>query len=157
MLVDGVRAMIRSITMIFAVLALAACKLTPAPSAEQEQQAVVAALADSAAGWNGGDMDRFLAVYSAAPETSFVTADGLLRGRKAISERYKAHYDFSDPAKRGALGLQLLDFRMLGPDHALYIGRYTLVYPNGKTLSGPTSLVFAREDGHWRIIADHSS
>jgi ketosteroid isomerase-like protein len=39
----------------------------------------------------------------------------------------------------------------------LYIARYLLTYPDGKTASGPTTLVFAREAGGWHIIADHSS
>ena len=136
---------------------LAACQVSPERSVEEEKRAVAAALAESTAGWNSGDIERFMAIYSESPETSFVTEDGLLHGRKAMSERYLKKYDFADPAKRGALSMETLDFRLLGADYALYIGRYTLAYPDGKTVSGPTSLVFAREGGSWRIIADHSS
>ena len=49
-----------------------------------DQAAVEAAMADSAAGWNAGDVDRFMAIYSDAPEASFVTADGLVRGKAAM-------------------------------------------------------------------------
>lgn len=129
----------------------------PAAAATPEEQAVVAAMDDSAAGWNAGDMDRFMAIYSAAPDTSFVTKDGLLRGKAAMIECYRARYDFSDAVKRGTLSFQTLDFRLLDPTHALYIGRYTLTYADGRKQSGPTSLVFAREASGWRIIADHSS
>ncbi|MDQ2878070.1 MAG: SgcJ/EcaC family oxidoreductase [Pseudomonadota bacterium] len=122
-----------------------------------ERQAVEAVMAASAAGWNAGDVDRFLAVYSDSPETSFVTKDGLMRGKAAMRARYLAHYDFSATAKRGTLSFVTLDFRLLDPTHALYIARYTLTYPGGKTQSGPTSLVFAREATGWHIIADHSS
>lgn len=122
-----------------------------------EQQAIESAMADSAAGWNAGDIGRFMRVYSDTPETSFVTAQGLVRGKPAMIERYKAHYDFTDVAKRGILTFATLDFRLLDATHALYIGRYTLSYAGGKTQSGPTSLVFAKEATGWHIIADHSS
>lgn len=118
--------------------------------------AVEAAMADSAAGWNAGDVDRFMAIYSDAPEASFVTADGLVRGKAAMVARYRQKYDFADAAKRGVLSFKTLDWRPLGPGHALYIARYTLTYADGRTASGPTSLVFRREKGGWKIIADHS-
>lgn len=129
----------------------------PASAASAEQGAVEAAMADSAAGWNAGDLARFMAVYSETPETSFVTREGVLRGKAVMSERYRTKYDFANAAKRGVLTFETLDFRLLDPTHAIYVGRYTLTYADGKTQSGPTSLVFARESGGWKIIADHSS
>jgi len=118
---------------------------------------VKAAMDASAAGWNAGDIDRFLAVYSDSPSTSFVTGSGLLRGKAAMRARYLQRYAFKDAAKRGTLSFTTLDFRLLDPTHALYIARYTLTWRDGKTQSGPTSLVFAKERTGWHIIADHSS
>ena len=121
---------------------------------------IEAAMADSAAGWNEGDMDRFLAIYSDSPETSFVGSGGLVRGVAAMEERYRAAYDWSqpDPAERGVLSFETVDFRMIGSDHALFIGRYVLTYPGGREpASGLTSLVFAEEARGWKIVADHSS
>lgn len=129
-------------------------------NAMQAPGAIEAALADSAAGWNTGDMDRFLAIYSAAPETSFVGSGGLLRGVAAMEDRYRQAYDWSqsDPAERGVLTFETEDVRTLGPDHVLYIGRYRLTYPDDREpASGFTSLVFEDEGGEWKIIADHSS
>ncbi len=140
-----------------AAMLLAAPAAAPAALAVAgEQQAVEAAMLDSAAGWNGGDLERFMAVYSGNPATSFVTKEGVIRGKAAMAERYRMRYDFANAAKRGTLTFETLDFRMLGTRNALYIGRYTLTYPDGKTQSGPTSLVFAREAAGWKIIADHS-
>ncbi|OYY67489.1 DUF4440 domain-containing protein [Sphingomonas sp. 28-63-12] len=130
--------------------------VAPAMAATSEQVAVEAAMLDSAAGWNEGDVDRFMSVYSDGPETSFVTKDGLLRGKAAMTVRYKTHYAFDDAAKRGVLTFTTLDFRLLDPTHALYIGQYLLTYGDGRTQTGPTSLVFAKEAGGWKIIADHS-
>jgi len=127
------------------------------PGLPSAQHAVERAMTESAAGWNAGDIERFMAIYSARPETSFVVKDGLIRGKPAMIARYRERYDFGDPAKRGTLTFKTLDFRQLDPTHALYIARYLLTYPDGKTASGPTTLIFARERGGWRIIADHSS
>ncbi|MEO5867529.1 MAG: SgcJ/EcaC family oxidoreductase [Sphingomonas sp.] len=138
---------------VVAAVAIAA----PAAALPSAQTAVEAAMSASASGWNAGDIDKFLNVYSDAPDTSFVTKEGLVRGKGAMRARYLAHYDFSSAAKRGTLTFATLDFRILDPIHALYIGRYTLSYPDGKTQNGPTSLVFSKEHGGWHIIADHSS
>ncbi|MFD1786376.1 YybH family protein [Sphingomonas floccifaciens] len=132
--------------------------LIAAPAAAQDSRtAIDRAMADSVAGWNAGDVDRFMALYSTAPSASFVTARGLVRGKPAMIANYRKHYDFSDAAKRGTLSIERLDYRTLGSDHALYIGRFVLTYPGGKTDSGYTSLVLAKERGGWKVIADHSS
>jgi uncharacterized protein (TIGR02246 family) len=125
--------------------------------ADPETGPVDRAMAQSVAGWNAGDIDRFMAVYSDDPTTSFVAGAGLVRGKAAMKTRYQAKYDFADPAKRGTLTIERLDYRPLGRDFALYIGRYTLRYPDGHSASGPTSLVLHHEAGGWKIIADHSS
>src|SRR3569833_3517956 len=101
------------------------------------RRAIEQAMARSAAGWNAGDVARFMAIYSAGPETSFIVKDGIIRGKPAMIARYRQKYDFADPAKRGPLTFSTLDFRQLGPDHALYIARYLLTSPDGKTASGP--------------------
>ncbi|MEN3972417.1 SgcJ/EcaC family oxidoreductase [Sphingomicrobium sp. XHP0235] len=134
---------------------------TAPQSVEDIRAQIEAVMADSAAGWNEGDMERFLAIYSDAPETSFVGSSGLVRGRSAMEARYREAYDWSDPdpAERGTLSFETEDVRALGPEHALFIARYVLTYPDAtkEPATGFTSLVFAREEGGWRIVADHSS
>ncbi|KHL25039.1 hypothetical protein PK98_10045 [Croceibacterium mercuriale] len=110
----------------------------------------------TAAGWNSGDMALFLSVYSPSRQTSFVTDKGLLRGVPAMEAMYRQAYDFDDAAKRGTLSFERLDFRPLGPSHALYIARYTVAVPGAQPVSGVTSLVWERYAEGWRIIADHS-
>ena len=145
-------------------LALAACNRdepAPEPSFEEPQVAdIEAVLADSAAGWNEGDMTRFVDIYSADPRTAFVGTQ-IIHGRGEIERRYRDRYDWSgpDPEGRGVLSFVTEDFRPLGEDHALYVGRYVLEFPEGKPpQTGFTSLVFERDErGDWRIISDHSS
>ncbi|WP_294298014.1 DUF4440 domain-containing protein [uncultured Sphingomonas sp.] len=138
-------------------VAVALIVAAPALAADPAERAVDAAVADSVAGWNAGDVDRFMALYSATPTASFVTSRGLLRGKAAMADSYRKTYDFGDAAKRGTLTIERLDFRPLGRGHALYIGRFTLTYPSGKRDSGSTSLVLAKERSGWKVIADHSS
>lgn len=130
---------------------------TPAVARAPQENSVVTALTDSAAGWNQGKIGRFMAIYSDAPETSFVTAEGLVRGKSKMATRYREKFSFDDPDKRGKLSFKTLDFRLLDATHALYIGQYLLTYSSGKSATGPTSLVFAKEKTGWKIIADHSS
>lgn len=152
-----------------AALLLGACDARSPVAVEPSEVATQAAprasdieavMNDSAIGWNEGDMDRFLALYSEAPETSFIGSNELVYGKAKMEERYRSRYDWSgpDPAGRGILSFETLDFRPLGNDYAYYVGRYTLTYPDEREpVSGLTSLVFAREEDGWRLIADHSS
>jgi uncharacterized protein (TIGR02246 family) len=140
-----------------AIVLAAAAMPGAAQTVSAERAAVERAMDTSAAAWSAGDLDRFLDIYSDAPTTSFVTAEGVIRGKAAMRALYRRNYAFEDAAKRGALSFATQDFRMLGKDHALLIARYTLRYADGRTQSGLTSVVFAREGKGWRIVADHSS
>lgn len=142
---------------LLAAIVLLAPAFAAAETPAAVERAIAAAMADSAAGWNAGDVNRFMAVYSDSAAASFVTSKGLVRGKPAMIARYRQTYDFANAAKRGRLSFEQVDFRMLGPTHALYVARYTLTYPSAKPESGYTSLVFAREAGAWKIVADHSS
>lgn len=146
---------------ILAVLApavlLAGCNPPGIANDPAARAAIDRAMAGTAQGWNSGDMDQFMAAYSADADTSFVSGSDLLHGRDAIAARYRDGYDFASDATRGTLSFEPLDYRLIDTDHALYVARYTLTYPAAPPVSGLTSLVFARDDGDWKIIADHSS
>jgi beta-aspartyl-peptidase (threonine type) len=50
-----------------------------------------------------------------------------------------------------------LDFLLLGTETALARGRWRLKMPDGKELSGMTSVIFRKVPEGWRIVHDHSS
>lgn len=127
---------------------------TPATAARAE---IVAAMQDSAAGWNAGDLDRFMAVYSTAPDTSFVTKDGIVSGKTAIAARYRPRFTPDAAATRGTLSFEMVRFALLDATHALLVARYRLKVIGKADQTGPTSLIFVREPTGWRIMADHSS
>ncbi len=146
-------------------LMLAVPVATPATAQSAKPDAAVLALAragmetamkDSAAGWNAGSLDRFVAIY--APDATYVTNAGLVQGRAAIADKYRA--SFADGAnKRGKLGFDLLGSRMISPAHLLLWARWTLTPadPAAKAETGMTTLLFEHRPEGWKIISDHSS
>lgn len=149
------------IRMLLAALALFIAFPATAQDVAAARTGVEAAMRDSAEGWNQGSVDRFLAIYSEDSATSFVTAKGVVRGKGAIRDKYIASYPaLFGPAAGGTpprLSFTFEDFRLLGPDHALLIAQWRLDTPGAETATGWTSLVFRKEKGGWKIVADHSS
>ena len=130
----------------FALIVAAAA---PAPAETAIRQAMEA----SAAGWNAGDLARFMDVY--ADDAVFVTTKRLLRGKPAIADKYQPSFRGVGNA-RGTLSFAFLEMRGIDPCHAMLFARWTLTGPS-TTESGMTTLVFARRGATWKIIADHSS
>jgi len=123
-------------------------------AAATPQAAISAAMADSAAGWNAGDLARFTAIYAA--DAVYVAGDKVVQGKPAIAERYAK--SFTDGGNsRGKLAFQPLAWRPLSAVHVLYIARWTLTPASGASQTGLTTLLFERRKGGWRIISDHSS
>lgn len=135
------------------MLIVMAAMALPAPI-QDAQKAIEAAMLDSAAGWTAGDMPRFLAIY--ADDAVFVTKTGLVRGKAAIAARYDKSYG-ADASKRGALSFHMLGSRAVDATHRMLWAEWHLAYPDGRSDKGMTSLLFERQAGGWKIIADHSS
>lgn len=129
--------------------------MAPATAAVM-QAGVAAALDDSAAGWNAGNLDRFVAIY--APDATFVTVGGILRGRPAIADHYRPSFA-GGTNTRGKLGFQPVGSRVISPAHLLLWARWTLTPadPAAKAETGMTTLLFEHRPEGWRIISDHSS
>ena len=141
-----------------AALALLAACAAPAPgpapaSAASEITAMMNASADA---WNRRDLDGFVAPYLAGDEVTYVGGRGLVRGRDAIRRTYQESY-FGPGGDPGTLRFTDFQVRMLGPDHALALGRYVVERPGRAPDTGPFSLVLRRTPEGWRIIHDHSS
>lgn len=135
---------------------------TGTPAAISAKDQIMGVMAVSAAGWNAGDVDAFLGVYSDDPGTSFAGSDGVAYGKAGIRARYIKGYPGqfgpdASAATRSVLTFIPENFRLVGEDHALLIARWKLVKPNGEVSEGMTSLIFRAELMGWKIIADHSS
>ena len=120
--------------------------------AEDPQADIEAALAASGAGWNAGDLDRFMAVY--ADDAIFTSGGAVKRGKAEIARSYAR--SVAGPANaRGTLSVKPVVWRPLSQLHMLLVARWTLAGATSE--SGLTTLQFERRKAGWQIIADHSS
>lgn len=106
------------------------------------------------AAWNQGDIELFMSYYAKSDSISFTGKSGVNYGWQNILDSYKKNYP--DKSAMGRLAFDIIDFRMLGQKHAAVIGQFTLYREKDKP-TGYFSLIFEKQEGHWRIIADHTS
>lgn len=146
-----------------AALLLLGCWIEPAQRSELEQTEsgpgletrVRRALAASAAAWNRGDLEGFMAVYLESPETTYVGGGGLQVGYDAIRQRYAPL--FRSGAERDSLRFDELRVRRISGDVAVGTARWVLHRAGRVTGSGPFTLVLRQVRGTWKIVHDHSS
>jgi uncharacterized protein (TIGR02246 family) len=130
------------------------------PSREQtaDREAIQAVLRGQQTAWNRGDVDAFLMGYWRSPNLTFSGSSGVARGWDGVMARYKKNYP--DRAAMGQLDFSELEFRFLGPDAALVLGKWHLKRgPDDVTADrgGVFSLVWQRFPDGWKIIHDHTS
>jgi uncharacterized protein (TIGR02246 family) len=104
--------------------------------------------------WNRGDVDAFLDGYWRSPDVTFSGTSGVTRGWDGVLARYKKNY--ADRAAMGKLDFSGLEFRFLGPDAALVLGKWHLTRDKGD-IEGVFSLVWQRFPEGWKIVHDHTS
>jgi ketosteroid isomerase-like protein len=119
-----------------------------------DQAEITGVLNAQQAAWNRGDVDVFLRGYWHSPELTFSGSNGISRGWEGVMVRYKKNYP--DRAAMGQLDFSGLEFRFLGPDAALVLGRWHLKRDKGD-IGGVFSLVWQRFPGGWNIVHDHTS
>ena len=133
----------------------AACAATQTSGSDpvRDVRAVWTAQVDA---WNRGDLDGFMAGYWKSPDLIFFSNGTETRGWEATLDRYRARYQ-AEGKQMGTLDFPQLDLLMLGTEAALTRGRWRLKMPDGKELSGMTSVIFRKLPEGWRIVHDHSS
>jgi uncharacterized protein (TIGR02246 family) len=126
------------------------------PSSERvaDREAIGAVLRAQQSAWNRGDVGAFLEGYWHSPELTFSGSSGVARGWDAVLARYKKNYP--DRAAMGQLSFSDLEFRFLGPDAALVLGKWRLQREKDE-LGGVFSLVWQRFPDGWKISHDHTS
>ncbi|HKN75715.1 MAG TPA: nuclear transport factor 2 family protein [Candidatus Acidoferrum sp.] len=137
------------------VLGVRAGRQTKAADARGADKAAISAVLNAQqAAWNRGDVDAFLVGYWHSPDLTFSGSSGISRGWDGVMARYKKNYP--DRASMGQLDFSELEFRFLGPDAALVLGRWHLKRDKGD-VGGVFSLVWQRFPDGWKIIHDHTS
>jgi ketosteroid isomerase-like protein len=130
----------------------AAGKTTEEQNADRDAIRIV--LNEQQAAWNRGDVDAFLMGYWRSPELTFSGSSGVSRGWDGVLTRYKKNYP--DRAAMGELDFSELEFRFLGKDAALVLGKWHLKRQPGD-IGGVFTLVWQRFPEGWKIIHDHTS
>jgi beta-aspartyl-peptidase (threonine type) len=119
-----------------------------------DRAAITAVLQAQQAAWNRGDVIAFLEGYWKSPELTFSGSGGVARGFDGVLARYKKNYP--DREAMGELQFSGLEFRFLGPDAALVLGKWHLKRATGD-IGGVFSLVWQKFPEGWKIIHDHTS
>jgi len=146
--------------MLLGCLMIAACAEAPPEQATEPDPATLTIqlarqFQQSAAAWNRGDLDAFMADYIQDGTTTFQGSDGLLRGFDAIRERYAP--SFEQGAERDSLRFEDFHVRSIAPSLILVTARYILYRDQETTSSGPFTLVMEQHPDGWKITHDHSS
>jgi uncharacterized protein (TIGR02246 family) len=121
---------------------------------QADRAAISAVLTAQQTAWNRGDVDAFLVGYWRSSELTFSGSSGVARGWDGVLARYKKNYP--DRATMGQLDFSELEFRFLGPDAALVLGRWHLKREKDD-VGGVFTLVWQRFPAGWKIIHDHTS
>jgi uncharacterized protein (TIGR02246 family) len=143
--------------LVFLTFHLAAVRRLAAHSNDErsgDRDAITTVLNAQQAAWNHGDVEAFLTGYWRSPELTFSGSNGVSRGWDGVLARYKKNYP--DRAAMGQLDFSDLEFRFLGPDCALVLGRWHLTRERDE-IGGVFSLVWQRFPDGWKIIHDHTS
>ena len=122
------------------------------------QRGIRQTLADSAAAWSAGDLDRFMTCYADDAATSYVGGGKLVTGYQAIRQMYASRFGGGSRSAMGVLTIDIESLRLIAADAAYVVGRFHLRRPaaDGGDVTGLTTLVFRRQAGRWLIVADHS-
>jgi len=154
------RMILRSVTWVGTLVGLSFLAgqhtLKAGPDAEHkgDRDAITAVLNAQQAAWNRADVDAFLVGYWRSEEVTFSGTGGVTRGWDGVLARYKKNYP--DRAAMGQLDFSGLEFRFLGPDAALVLGRWHLKREKDD-VGGVFTLVWQRFPDGWKIVHDHTS
>ncbi len=146
--------------MLLGCLLIAACaEVPPEQPAALDAATLIVQLArqfqQSAAAWNRGDLDAFMADYIPDSTTTFVGSSGLIRGFDGIRARYAPA--FEPGADRDSLRFEDFHVRSIAPSLVLVTARYILYRDQETTSSGSFTLVMEQRPDGWKITHDHSS
>lgn len=126
---------------------------SPTAGVEQGARAVLGAQIEA---WNRGDLNGYMAGYWNSRDLVFFSNGGETRGWQPTLDRYRARYQ-GEGKQMGKLDFPVLDILTLGPEAAMARGRWRLKMPDGKELTGMTTVIFRKRPEGWRVVHDHSS
>ncbi|HET7603246.1 MAG TPA: nuclear transport factor 2 family protein [Gemmatimonadales bacterium] len=139
------------------VLLITACTRAPAtgaPAPETAASAIRAVLDSTAAGWNRGDLSRYLWAY--VDSATAMGGNGPERGVGAIEGQMRRGF-WRTGRPLQTLHYEHVEVRMLGDEHALVTGQFVLTGGGQPQRTGWFTTVWMRTPVGWRMMHDHSS
>ncbi len=143
-------------TAILTTLLIAACArppVTSAPTPEAAASDIRAVLDSTAAGWNRGDLSRYLWAY--ADSATAMGANGPELGVAAIEAQMRRGF-WRTGRPLQTLHYEHLEVRPLGDHYALVTGQYVLTGGGQTQRTGWFTTVWQSTPAGWRMIHDHS-
>ncbi|MBL0154736.1 MAG: nuclear transport factor 2 family protein [Chitinophagaceae bacterium] len=106
------------------------------------------------AAWNRGDIEGFMHGYWENDSLMFIGKSGVTYGYQQTLANYKKGYP--DAAAMGQLSFVLIKLMPISTDYFHVTGKWFLKRTIGD-VGGHYTLLFRKINGHWVIVADHSS
>lgn len=125
------------------------------PEPVEVKKSIQLVLELQSAAWNKGDLKGFMIGYWQSPDLSFFSGNSKTKGWQATLDRYQKKYQ-GDGKEMGKLSFSELSIELLGADHALVKGRFTLDLEKEHP-TGLFTLIMKKLPAGWRIIHDHTS
>lgn len=104
--------------------------------------------------WNRGDLKGFMNGYWENDSLMYIGKSGVTYGFARTLQSYQRNY--GDTARMGQLSFQILHVMRLSNDHYYVVGKWFLKRSAGD-VGGHYTLLWQKINGHWVIVADHSS
>ena len=123
----------------------------PKPLSQETQ--IRQALDSTATGWNRGNLQQYLAVYT--PDAQEMGPDGPRGGVEVIENTMKNGF-WKTGRPLQVLRYEQVKVRLLGKSNALVTGRFVLNGGAKPDRSGWFSTVWEKTRDGWRMIFDHS-
>jgi len=114
---------------------------------------IKAELDSTAAGWNAGDLSKYLAAY--VPEATEMTTEGPKGGVEEIEKTMRGGF-WKTGRPLQTLRYENVVVRMLGKNNALVTGQYVLTGAGRPDRKGWFTTVWTKAGKNWRMIHDHS-
>ena len=120
-------------------------------SAEAE---IRAALESTAVGWNEGNLEKYLAVYT--PDATEMSSTTAPRGGVEAIENTMKNGFWKTGKPLQTLRYESVAVRMLGKEAALVTGKFVLSGADRPDRTGWFTSVWRKTNKGWRMIHDHS-
>jgi ketosteroid isomerase-like protein len=140
----------------FALLCCIGCDhfgAVPVPSNAGDAVRIRATLDSTAAAWNRGDLDGYLAPY--VDSAMEMGSTGIEHGRAAIEATMKAGF-WRTGRPVQSLHYENVEVRPLGSDRALVTGRFVLTGGGRPDRVGVFTTLWLRSAAGWKMFYDHS-